>query len=781
MAGDFTPHYRAAGARYNVDPLLLRAIAQAESSENPNVADSSAGAQGPMQIIPDTQRRLGMKPGAAKDYSLAVHAGADLLDQNLKRYGDVDKAVLAYHGGTDERNWGPKTRAYLQKVTSNYQALKGPKDDPNDAFSAAIKAAPKAAGPDDNDAFSASLAVPKAGPTPPAPVADQPVSGAPGAPSGGPRFESRMDNLVRDEFKAPLGPSDQFLDAIGLNAAGPSGIIRAPVRGLLTAGDAVMRGGNVLLKGAAGAAGDVANIATHLVPGISKGDPATTGAQVARDVMGMAIQAGMSPVGIPAPSAARAVPETANRMIERGPVMAPVAEVSGNRLIPQAPAEVIPPGAGARPGQTVEPVAAGPVPPAPGPIPLPGRAAAEAAAPAAEMTTPTDLAPRRTPVLTKAQADREANRILVHYAGDGPAVVDLTSGLTGENRTLAQATGNAGLAALERSAMDVNPNAFTARAAARGEARTNAYQQAIGTGADVEALEAMRDASTARARGKAFEETSPVDPTPVAKAITEALESPAGQRDAVKASLTGVLNKLVQTDPVTGAQKLQTDPAQLYGIRQAISDSISPKAAGTAGDARLAARELIDVQRALDTVIEQGAPGYNAYMKSYAEQSRPIEAMQFLQGLNLTNAKGEITLAKVDAALKGIEKQRGLPGARAAKSISDDQIATLDALRHDLRIEDRSSLGKGIGSNTVQKLMTSGTLAHHLFGSHGGRAMSGAMGLEALFHSPTVAATMAGAQIGLSHLSAKGNKLVYESLMEKLLDPAKGAEALKKP
>lgn len=124
-AQDYTPHYRAAGERYNIDPMLLRALAQVESDENPNISDSSAGAQGPMQIMPKTQQGLGMKPGDARNYELAVHAGADLMDQNLKQYGgDVSKAVLAYHGGTDEKNWGPKTRDYLRKVTEKYSGLK---------------------------------------------------------------------------------------------------------------------------------------------------------------------------------------------------------------------------------------------------------------------------------------------------------------------------------------------------------------------------------------------------------------------------------------------------------------------------------------------------------------------------------------------------------------------------------------------------------------------------------------------------------------------------------
>lgn len=785
---DYAPHYQAAGERYNVDPMLLRALAQVESDENPNIPDSSAGAQGPMQIMPKTQQGLGMKPGDAKDYSLAVHAGADLMDRNLKQYGgDVGKAVLAYHGGTDEKNWGPKTRDYLRKVTEKYQTIRGGSkpEEEDDAFSAAFagKTVPK---PEENDPFSHAFT---AQPKPAAPVSGPPTdapkpSAQPSAAieAGAPET-SRMDRLVREEFKEPLGPSDKFLDAIGLNAGGPSGILRAPARGALTVGDAAMRAGNVLMKGTAGAAGDVGEIAAHVAPGLFHAEPATVGRQLERDVYGMGVQAGASPVGVHVPEVPprsptavalaratdEAMPQVGNRLIPQGvepPMEAPAASAAPEAAAPSLPA----------PGVSAGPQTANPAPAATNALQAPMRAAEEAPAAAEpEMTLPKEFKPRKTPVVTEAAADREANRIIQHFASDGPKAVDTAAGLTGEHRTLAQATGNAGLAALERSAQAVNPNAFTAKAATRGEARANHLQEVTGTAADIDALEATRDASTARSREAAFKDAQPVSPSPVVKAIDDALASPEGQRDAVRTALTGIRNKLIQVDPATGAQTLQTDPAQLYGVRKAIGDAISPKAAGTAGDARLAAHELIDVQRELDKVIEGGAPGYKGYMKSFAEQSKPIEALHYLQGLKMTDANGHITLQKVDNAIKGIEKQRNLPGPRAAKSISEEQFNKLMQLRDDLRIEGHSALGKGIGSDTVQKLATNSKVQYLSGVNLAGVPL---LGLEGLMHSPGVAMTAGAAKLGLSKLSARGNELVYQKLMNKLLNPEEGARAL---
>lgn len=64
--------------------------------------------------MPQTAASLGVKN--PNDPAEAIPAMAKLLDQNLTRYGNVADALHAYHGGTDQANWGPKTKAYAQKV-----------------------------------------------------------------------------------------------------------------------------------------------------------------------------------------------------------------------------------------------------------------------------------------------------------------------------------------------------------------------------------------------------------------------------------------------------------------------------------------------------------------------------------------------------------------------------------------------------------------------------------------------------------------------------------------
>lgn len=50
------------------------------------------------------------------DFHDGLYMAALHMRENVRRYGNEEQAVLAYHGGTDPKNWGPKTQDYLRKV-----------------------------------------------------------------------------------------------------------------------------------------------------------------------------------------------------------------------------------------------------------------------------------------------------------------------------------------------------------------------------------------------------------------------------------------------------------------------------------------------------------------------------------------------------------------------------------------------------------------------------------------------------------------------------------------
>lgn len=121
---------------------ILDAIRLAGERSNANQV-SEAGAQSVYQITPPTargiQRNYGFNP--LDDADAATHGAAALMDENIRRAGNVDDAVAMYHGGLNKRNWGPRTQAYEQRVKTY-------RGDDNMALGPSLYPAPYYGGPD---------------------------------------------------------------------------------------------------------------------------------------------------------------------------------------------------------------------------------------------------------------------------------------------------------------------------------------------------------------------------------------------------------------------------------------------------------------------------------------------------------------------------------------------------------------------------------------------------------------------------------------------------------
>ncbi len=109
-----------ASERFGVEPQLIRAVIQTESSFRPN-AVSPVGAQGLMQLMPATARDLGVDNPFDPEQN--VMGGTRYLRQLLDRFdGDLDRALAAYNwgmGNVERRGMERmprETRDYLIKV-----------------------------------------------------------------------------------------------------------------------------------------------------------------------------------------------------------------------------------------------------------------------------------------------------------------------------------------------------------------------------------------------------------------------------------------------------------------------------------------------------------------------------------------------------------------------------------------------------------------------------------------------------------------------------------------
>lgn len=89
--------FEEAAEKYNVPSNLLKAVAKAESGFDPN-AQSGAGAQGIMQLMPATAKSLGVTDPF--DAEQNIMGGAKYLSQMLARYnGNTVLALAAYNAG----------------------------------------------------------------------------------------------------------------------------------------------------------------------------------------------------------------------------------------------------------------------------------------------------------------------------------------------------------------------------------------------------------------------------------------------------------------------------------------------------------------------------------------------------------------------------------------------------------------------------------------------------------------------------------------------------------
>jgi soluble lytic murein transglycosylase len=118
-------------ANHDLDPALVAAVVYVESRFDPR-AESSAGAVGLMQLLPDTAKGIALRTGGdrfvvddLRDPEINVRYGSWYLDHLRARYGDTATVLAAYHAGQGNVDrWRaegvgiafPETRDYVDEV-----------------------------------------------------------------------------------------------------------------------------------------------------------------------------------------------------------------------------------------------------------------------------------------------------------------------------------------------------------------------------------------------------------------------------------------------------------------------------------------------------------------------------------------------------------------------------------------------------------------------------------------------------------------------------------------
>jgi len=179
----------------NIGDLAWQANVQQESAGDGNAIGQptrSGRALGSTQMLPATAQAMAQKLGlpwrpewlvgnTPEELDYQNQLGRAYFDEGLQKYGgDPVKAAMYYHGGPNEREWGPKTQAHARAVMAKMARLGGGQSGPPAQMQGGAGADRIA--PEFN--FDASAIPPGADLTqlpPSAPESSPPVAGAPPA------------------------------------------------------------------------------------------------------------------------------------------------------------------------------------------------------------------------------------------------------------------------------------------------------------------------------------------------------------------------------------------------------------------------------------------------------------------------------------------------------------------------------------------------------------------------------------------------------------------------
>jgi hypothetical protein len=768
---DYEPVINEAAQSWNLDPGLLKALILQESGGNPG-AVSKKGAVGLTGLMPQTAAQIGvtnLKDPLQQIYGGAAYLSKAM---DAEKNNPQAALLYYHGGPGWRTAYGPESAGYVPGVAANYAKVAKGQGQPaastgipsDDDFLNSI--APKASSPPasqptgvpSDDDFLKTIGV--APQQPGAPVASQaepsaptteggkvttapstPVQNTP-APSPTPTATQTTPNDIsgegRDQYGNPLYPLAAAPSSEGVSigqaalqgaAQGfgtqPLGLspqtqnvlstagVYPPANGggtivqnlnkniinpLATVGDLALRTGNALYSGAANALRTgasqlpqghqfTANSGTPLGRYVDESLTSLTSPQLLANDLTAAPEAfagSPNPAGVP-------------RVAE------PVAP---NPLASWNPAEVpwVSQELRENPGVTTPQTLTTKGPSEPNPLaPTPETPLAPRSAGAAG--TPNALSNLTAAQQQAYRSVAEGQKLNEPQPVGVPDYRELVPGVQPTQADLEQ---QANISREQKMVESQIPDEFKEVAAANNDARSDHFASLAGSDVDVQNAIAARSAQAEKDLAAAFNNRKPTDAQPVIDTIQNMLSDPRDKENTQLRQFVAPYLDRLQNDDGT----LKNDPLNLYGIREDINRQLmkanSKLPTEESNNLKFVTGQLSQVKDALDQVIEKGAPGYQQYLENFSNASRPIDAMQALQGFEnkLYDSQGRMQLSRVQGMMKNIVDARSAPGVNQFKSIPDETMQQLWNLRDDLRrVAGSQELAKARGSDTVQNAM----------------------------------------------------------------------------
>jgi len=317
---------------------------------------------------------------------------------------------------------------------------------------------------------------------------------------------------------------------------------------------------------------------------------------------------------------------------------------------------------------------------------------------------------------TEAGREVIGGRVLRELATE-PDIAALRAGsyeaaIPGYTPTTAQASRDIGLIAAEGPirALDTTGK-FAAQQSQANKAKMSVLDRLA---KDEQALKnaiAKRDEVTTPLRQQAFSQAS-VDPETFQSAITltvnktidDILSSPAGARGTVAKTMEWAKSNIARG----------TDPERLYEVRKDLRDAAQGLLDKEGAAYSLAEKQLEQVIRSVDDVLETSAPGYKDYLSKYAQASRGIErleAAQTFRGKVLTTTPDPMNAGDYLISQPSFTRAlRSIEADPAASGLSKTQIAVLKRVSKDLDDGVLIRATKQPGSDTFKNMSTANVI-----------------------------------------------------------------------